>query len=109
MVYFDCGQSLKIYIERPTGELIDISGMVTEFTISGGTPEYGGMTVEMDLHMVSMEEPVVFSTSAAAKLVDTAHTSEEWKCDWCGQVNKRKDTCCQHCGGRRSFLYGEGV
>ncbi len=37
--------------------------------------------------------------------VQAKRSLDEWKCDYCGSINKRKETHCLKCGASRGFLY----
>jgi len=59
-----------------------------------------------DLELTEDSSSFRHSNSGESKKIrNKKRKAAEWRCDYCGQANKRKKTFCDHCGGRRSFLY----
>jgi len=40
-------------------------------------------------------------------LINSSKNSIEWKCDYCGTPNEKKNKTCNKCGAPRSFIYND--
>lgn len=100
MMDLAAGENVRIYIQH--GErLWDLKGLLTSTSLS----IHNEGTFELDLQVIGDEALVTTADNFAPK-AEAMHTAIEWRCDYCGQINERKDKHCTICGGRRNFLYG---
>ncbi len=98
MAYIQALEKLKVWIERPSGEGGEITGVVVGISF---TSEYGtrGMT-KTELEIIGDAKWLNGESISARR------HAPEWKCDHCGRVNKMERTTCEGCGASRSFIYG---
>lgn len=93
-------EKIKVIIERENGIVYDLTGRIRSFSLT--TDAYGSPP------LISMDIYGDFASMSAddyAEKVKTARSSKEWKCDFCGRPNQRKDETCKSCGSVRSFIY----
>ena len=95
-------EKIRVFIQDSGGGIIDITGN----TVSISIDHHFNELVRMNLELVGDSSSFYQLTSGEfEKIRNKNRTVSEWKCDYFGQVNKRENTFCDHCGGRRSFLY----
>ena len=95
-------KQIRVFIQDHEGRVIDITGNIASFSINHRFDEL----ITMDLELVgSASNFYKLGLGEFEKVRNKKRTAPEWRCDYCGQVNKRENTFCDHCGGRRSFLY----
>jgi hypothetical protein len=109
------GEKCKIYIEKPDGELIEMTSIVEGYSITQSLAEVTAMgdreqsyiptssSVKMKIDLCGIG-PLI--TTTGKNISSSARNSKEWKCDYCGRPNKRERETCESCGSVRSFIYG---
>lgn len=103
------GSQVKLYIETRDGQLREITGFVSEFSV---TVEDSSQ-ITTDLRIIGYD-PVTFSSAdRIAARIQQFNSAGEWKCDYCGHINPKSARNCggdeMHslgCGAARSFIYG---
>jgi hypothetical protein len=98
---FRLGKQYRVIIQLPDGETYNLFGVLTstEFTGFSDGPTHVSVDFSGDRFIKTTAEDM-------SNAVRVARQSSEWFCDYCNQTNLREHIHCQHCGGRRSFLYG---
>lgn len=96
------GRRSLVYIETEDGETLAADVIAVEVSTTMGLD---GL-VSSQITMQVLGSPRWMATRDVAREVASMRTAEEWKCTYCGSVNKRAHTHCGYCGATRSFLYG---
>ena len=119
------GEKLKVTIETPDGKVIDMAGMLTDFSLSmdsgfGGDSvfDFAGNPVCRLPNQENIElvirgiGPIV--QSSRAEYVEKVRHAHEWRCPYCGHLNLIAARTCggledraAGCGAPRPFVYGE--
>ncbi len=104
--------NIRAILIHPNGRIFDITGIVTYI---GGQDTYTiHNTDEQGVPIPTKQLELQISNAVLEDLSPTEwyerlraiRTASEWKCDYCGRPNPRKQQVCLACGGSRSFLYG---
>jgi len=96
------GEQIKVLMQTADGIVHDISGYVSEFSI---TQNIDGMTY-VDTRIVGSGGYNRFLSDEWESEVSEKKSKKEWECDWCHSPNVWRDRHCTQCGGIRSFIYG---
>jgi hypothetical protein len=105
---------LKVYIERPDGTVIEMTGVATSLSVSHDIGYLTSIDSAYDLTHGSRHSyeliiqgtgSPVYTSKQWRKEVTARRTASEWMCDYCESPNFRKDRFCTQCGKARSFLY----
>lgn len=99
---FQAGEKLKVIVETPDGQVIDLTGLVVSMSVSTGFSDMA--SVEMSMVVPSVDF-VIRSHDDWSFLLGEMRSAPEWKCDYCGGVNLKKHRKCESCGAHRTFLY----
>ena len=97
-----CGESAQIWMQTKDGVMIELTGMVREYSLSSSIT---GL-IEMDLSIVSGDGDMslLFNDSKHPK-VSELRAQKEWQCSYCGRPNAKHRETCKSCGAVRPFIY----
>lgn len=104
----------KVYIETPDGMLKEITGYMVRAEIREEV-DWDDVTSLSDTVPVYLKGPVEIEMSLEFRGCQMTYspmdlfakrTAQEWKCDYCGRPNQRRDETCKSCGAVRSFIWG---
>lgn len=82
------GEKINVILQRENGEVIDLTGVVSDLQISSG---FDGV-VETDIRILGDTITHYFDIKDAKKTVSRMDT---WECAYCGTINS---TSSLHCG-----------
>ncbi len=97
------GNKCKVYLETPQGAMIEVPAI--SYSLSYRSP-WGDGPTEVEMSFKALGDVTWLDQAAWEKTVEERHSAKEWKCDYCGRPNDRKDETCKSCGAVRSFVYG---
>jgi hypothetical protein len=116
------GKNVKIFVESPSGQLVELTGIVSSFSISNDMPAYfydgekfladnGAWSADIEIKCTYF--PQFTYVDEFLFSIEQKKWQKEWKCEYCGHVNRIDTRYCSEdgkhvvgCGARRSFVYG---
>ena len=98
------GNRFKVYIEDQQGRVMEVPAIAASVSMN---MEYGDF-IRTRIELDAIGDVTWTSTDNWRGSIREKSIAPEWKCDYCGRPNQRKDEICKSCGAVRSFIYGVG-
>ncbi len=100
MERFRCGDRYKVYVESEHGDLFEMTNVLSSISFMGCEG-----IIRTTIDFIGDGVPGLYR-QVDRKEIKERISASEWKCDYCGRVNKKHDETCKSCGAVRSFIYG---